>query len=187
MHFDARDLDSDRFTSPGWQAAFERAASASLELETALRRLPQKPKSRNNTKPWKNLVGGLSDRGIHPFSAYPDPRPRKLDPGRSHCGGGFRSVTYPSLRSLLKSSCYEELRLPSRNAVWVFFEQEPGSVSPPLRTPTGYAVVWLRERMDPRHPLRLDELSHRKGLRQMASELEFGARWQQAARDARVR
>ena len=187
MHFDARERATGQFTTSSWIAVHELASTVSFELATAVDELPANSRSRDETRCWNDVVNDLVDRNIPPSKLYPDPRPREFDPSRSYCGGGFRSLIFHHVRTQLESDRFDELRQPASSAAWVFFEQELGSVSKPLKTPNGYAIVWLLERIEPTHPLRMDEPKHRKLLRQYASQRAFTALWREAVRDATSR
>lgn len=189
MHFTARDPMTNRFSEAGFSEALEAASEASLIVSTNTSGLDADLRSRPTSKLWDELCA-LCSRP--PSFRYPKPNSRRTsgynECGTSQCGHLGRScATFHDLQMILKSSYYEDLLEEAPAARWVFLEQPLQSVSPPLRTPEGYAVVWLLDRDEPTHPLRLKEKRHRKLLREFASRSEFDSFWREAARSSRVR
>ncbi len=192
VHVSARDNHSGHITAKGWKSALETASDAARDLETRLSAsyaLDQTEagvaavKSRKVRSLWERVAGEYSN-GTHPPSFSSPPRSGRSSSRCYSESWPSRGVTYHDARSQLFSSHYSELLSVESITDRVFSEQEAGSVSPPLRTPEGYAVVWLIGRKEPTNPLRLSEDRHRRLLRDEASRLEFSEYWRNALRDA---
>ncbi len=192
VHFSAREVPSGRFSEVSWEAAEIQAASSarSITRECAMLKSqlgPEQLSERGN----RGSVKRMWDRVLENHSTEWTPlsilHPPSDGISSVSCGPEpwqSAGVTYHSARAQMKCSSYSEFLETESVADWVTFEQEEGSVSPPMKTPEGYVVVFLVDRMEPTHPLRLSEVHHRKLLRDEASRLEFSEYWRDALRRA---
>ncbi len=185
MHFSARDPLTGRFAKDGWATALASAQLAALEIRPACATLTEDTDADEINRIWGDLRDRLSTSHSPPSYIFPAPNPR------NSCGGCYtsdrRPLTLHDLRSVLKSSYYKDLQCGNSIAEGVFFDQKPRTLSEPMRTPEGYALAWLIERIPPTHPLRLDEPRHRNLLRQRAARYEFDSYWREAVSSASIR
>lgn len=188
MHFTARDPRAGTSSERSWREAYDRAAAALATVRTSCKDIPSSVRREEAGDLWRDLSAVLSDQGNTPSFLYPKPNPRSSS-GTCRAGRhrSYGKTSYHDFQRLLNSSYYEDLQVAKPSAAWVFFDQAIESVSPPLRTPEGYTLVWLLDRKDPTHPLRLDKKRHVRLLRNYAVRQEFGALWREALGSARIR